>query len=106
MRDSRQIIFFKNEGPSTACVDIENGPHQNWLPKSVVLKLFSLLCPWKYLLNLQLTSNKNLIKARIKVLFIDETTKRNVYHLRLCVSLTLNKQDSHMFFCVKLPSVN
>jgi len=56
---------------------------------------------------MQLTSNKNLIKAHIiKVLFIDETTQRNVHHLMLCVGLTLNKQDAHMCFCAKLQNVN
>jgi len=58
--------------------------------RPVVLKLFSLRRLWKRLLKLRRTSNKYLYKTYIiKVLFVDETTKRNMHHLMWCASLLI-----------------
>jgi len=55
------------------------------------LKLFSLRRLWKNWLDLRRSSNRMLIII-VKVLFIDETTKRNVHHLMRCVGfLVLTK---------------
>jgi len=66
--------------------DVNAWPLPNKIPgsateiKAVVLKPFALRRLWNSLVDLRRTSNMNLIK----VLFIDETTKRNSRHLQYC----------------------